>query len=66
MQNMTNLKDTFKQVARNKIECGYLDFTHQLGWTSPDQQALINKNHLFSYIKTSDKDDLDLQRDFIT
>ena len=24
MQNMTNLKDTFKRVARNKIECGYL------------------------------------------
>ena len=63
MQNMTNLKENFKQVARNKIECGYLDFAHKLGWRRPDGQPLINKKHFFSYIKTSEKDELDLQRD---
>jgi len=63
MQNMTNLKETFKQVARNKIECGYLDFSHKMGWRRPDKQPLINKKHFFSYIKTSEKDELDLQRD---
>ena len=60
---MTNLKDTFKQQTRHIIESGYLDTAHQLGWRQHDQQPLINKNHLFSYIKTSIKDELDLQRD---
>ena len=63
MQNMTNLKENFKQVARNKIECGYLDFAHKLGWRRPDGQPLINKKQFFSYIKTSEKDELDFQRD---
>ena len=43
MQNMINLKETFKRVARNKIECRYLDFAHKLGWRRPDEQPLINK-----------------------
>ena len=63
MHSMTNLKNTFKQVARNKIESGYLDTAHQLGWRHDDGQVLMNKNHLFSYIKFSIKNESDLQRD---
>ena len=63
IREMTNLKHTFKHRARVFIEGGYLTAAQMLGWKHYDGQMLMNKNHLYAYIKLSKKDESDLQSD---
>ena len=62
---MRKLKRSFKQSARNVIEKSYVKAANDLGWCRDDQQKIVNKSQIFSFIKSTSMKQLKLMKDFM-
>ena len=63
IQKMRTLKRSFKQSARSVIEKSYVKAANDLGWCRDDQQKILNKGQMFSFIKSTNMEELNLMRD---
>ena len=63
IQKMRTLKRSFKQSARSVIEKSYVKAANDLGWCRADQQKILNKGQMFSFIKSTCMEEINLMRD---
>ena len=63
METMRALKRCFKQSAREVIETSYINKVNKMGWCLNEEQRIINKSQMYSYIKSNNLEEERLMRD---
>ena len=60
---MKSLKISFKQSTRNVIEQIYINEANELGWCRDFEQRILNKSHMYMFIRSTNMEGEKLMRD---